>query len=166
MATQTDRGGPPEGRRFVFTRTFDAPRDLVFKAWTEPERMAAWWGPAGFSNPTCELDVRPGGAIRIDMRAPDGMTFPMKGRFEEVVEPERLVFVSTAMENEAGEPGLEAHNTVTFTEEGGRTRLVITAVVTKVTPEAMAALEGMETGWTQSLDKLERYLAGQSGGSA
>lgn len=153
-------------REFVFTRTLDAPRTLVFKAWTDPRHMAQWWGPAGFTNPVCELDVRPGGAIRIDMQAPGGgPTFPMRGAFEEVVEPERLVFTSTALADEAGEPGLVAHNTVTFTEEGGRTRLVIKAVVTRVTPEAMAALEGMETGWTQSLDKLEQYLVEQREGA-
>lgn len=160
MAQQTE-----SGREFVFTRVLEAPRALVFKAWTDPRHMAQWWGPGGFTNPVCELDVRPGGAIRIDMRSPDGMTFPMKGTFEEVVEPERLVFTSTALENEAGEPGLVAHNTMTFTEEGGGTRLVIRAVVTHVTPEAMAALEGMEAGWTQSLDKLAQHLAEQREGA-
>lgn len=169
MAQQTESGREPggeSGREFIFTRLLEAPRALVFKAWTDPQHMAQWWGPGGFTNPVCELDVRPGGAIRIDMRAPDGMTFPMKGTFEEVVEPERLVFTSTAMEDDAGEPQLVAHNTVTFTEESGRTRLVIKAVITRVTPEAMAALAGMEAGWTQSLDKLERHLAQQQEGSA
>jgi uncharacterized protein YndB with AHSA1/START domain len=61
----------------VMTRVFDAPRELVFKAWTEPERLKRWWGPKGFTNPVCEVDVRPGGAIRIDMRAPDGVVYPL-----------------------------------------------------------------------------------------
>src|SRR6266576_3421118 len=68
----------------VLTRVFDAPRELVFKAWTDTKHMAQWWGPNGFTNPVCELDARAGGAIRIDMRAPDGAVYPMKGVFEEI----------------------------------------------------------------------------------
>ncbi len=76
----------------MITRTFDSPRELVFKAWTDPKHVTQWWGPHGFTNPVCELDVRPGGAIRIHMRGPDGTVYPMTGTFHEVVEPERLVF--------------------------------------------------------------------------
>src|SRR3982074_2584510 len=80
----------------VLTRVFDAPRELVFQAWIEPKRMAEWWGAHRFTNPAWELDVSPGGAIRIDMRGPDGVVYPMKGVFHEIVEPERLVFTSSA----------------------------------------------------------------------
>ncbi len=68
----------------VMTREFDAPRELVFKAWTDAKQTAQWWGPKGFTNPVCELDVRVGGAIRIHMRAPDGVVYPMTGVFEEI----------------------------------------------------------------------------------
>src|SRR5262249_2967459 len=95
------------GRELVLTRTFDASRSLVFKAWTGPEHRAGWWGPHGFTNPVCEVDVRPGGGIRIDMRWPDGTIAPMRGTFHEVDEPERLVFTSTALEDERGNPRLE-----------------------------------------------------------
>ncbi len=74
-------------------------RDLVFKAWTETKHMAQWWGPKGFTNPVCEMDVRAGGAIRIHMRAPDGVVYPMTGVFQEIVVPERLVFVSSALDD-------------------------------------------------------------------
>jgi len=81
----------------VPTRVFDAPRELVWKVWTDPKHVARWWGPHGFTNPVCELDVRPGGAIRIHMRGPDGTVYPMTGVYLEVVEPERIVFTSAAL---------------------------------------------------------------------
>ena len=152
----------PARRVLIVERVFDAPRELVFKAWTDPKHVAQWWGPKGFTNPVCELDVRPGGAIRIDMRGPDGVVYPMKGVFHEIVEPERLVFTSSAIEDEAGNPGLEALNAVTFAEHNGKTKLTLQVVVVKSAPEAEAALDGMEEGWNQSLDRLADYLAAAS----
>jgi len=143
----------------VITRIFDAPRDLVFKMWTDSHHMAQWWGPRDFTNPVCEMDVRPGGAIRIDMRGPDGVVYPMGGVFHEIVKPERLVFTSSAFEDEEGNPQLEVLNTVTFAELGGKTKLTLQAVVVKSAPAVAAALAGMEEGWRQSLDKLAQYLA-------
>jgi uncharacterized protein YndB with AHSA1/START domain len=88
-----------EAQELVLTRVFDAPRELVFKAWTDPQRVAQWWGPRCFTNPVCELDVRPAGAIRIHMRGPDGTVYPMTGVYQ-VVEPERIVFTSAALDAE------------------------------------------------------------------
>ena len=68
-----------EERDLVLIRIFDAPRERVWKAWTDPRQVAQWWGPAGFTNPRCEVDVRPGGVLRIDMRGPDGTVYPMAG---------------------------------------------------------------------------------------
>src|SRR3984957_63515 len=82
----------------ITTRIFDAPPEVVFRAWTAPERLKRWWGPKGFTNPVCEVDLRPGGAIRIHMRAPDGVVYPMTGLFVEIVEPERLMFTSSALD--------------------------------------------------------------------
>jgi uncharacterized protein YndB with AHSA1/START domain len=104
---------PSAQREVTITPIFDATRSLVFKLWTEPEHMAQRWGPKGFTNPVCELDARPGGAIRIHMRAPDGTVHPMSGTFREVIEPERLVFSAVAEDLE-GNPLLEALTTVTF----------------------------------------------------
>ena len=79
-------------REFVITRILDAPRALVFRAWTDPKHMAAWWGPQTFTNPTCELDPRPGGKWYIQMRGADGIDHPCQGVYREVAPPERLVF--------------------------------------------------------------------------
>jgi uncharacterized protein YndB with AHSA1/START domain len=151
---------PGAGKReAVITRIFDAPRDLVFKAWTDPKHVAQWWGPKCFTNPVCELDARPGGAIRIDMRGPDGVVYPMKGVFREIVPPERLVFTSSTFENEEGNPQLEAIHTVTFEDQDGKTKLTLHAVVTKAGPGTEMALSGMEQGWSQSFDKLAELLS-------
>lgn len=141
-------------RELVLTRVFAAPREIVWRAWTDPKHLARWWGPKGFTNPVCELDVRPGGAIHIHMCGPDGVVYPMKGVFHEIVEPERLVFTDSALEDGEGNPGLVVRNTVTFTERDGKTELTLRAVVVKSTPEAAEALDGMEEGWSQSLDRL------------
>lgn len=143
----------------IIERIFDAPRELVFKMWTEPAHMAAWWGPKVFTNPVCELDARPGGAILIHMAAPDGTVLPMEGEFKELVPPERLVIVTRAFKSEDGSFLLEGLTTATFAEHEGKTKLTVHAQITKAAPEAASALAGMEEGWTQSLDKLTDYVA-------
>jgi uncharacterized protein YndB with AHSA1/START domain len=143
-----------EDRELVFTRVFDAPREAVFQAWTERERLQRWWGPKDFTNPVCEVDVRPGGAISIHMRAPDGKVYPMSGVFHEIAEPERLVFTSAALDEKGG-PLFEILHTVTFMERRGTTELTMRAKVTKVhAPIAAQYLAGMEMGWNLSLDRL------------
>jgi uncharacterized protein YndB with AHSA1/START domain len=142
----------------VMTRIFDAPRELVFKAWTETKQVAQWWGPKGFTNPVCELDVRVGGAIRIHMRAPDGVVYPMTGVFEEIVEPERLVFVCSALD-EKGNSMFDVLSTVIFADQRGKTALTLRLRVIKATAQAPQYLKGMEAGWTQSLDRLSAHLA-------
>jgi uncharacterized protein YndB with AHSA1/START domain len=148
----------PADRELVITRIFDAPRELVFKAWTDPKHVAQWWGPNGFTNPVCELDLRPGGVLLIHMRGPDGVVIPSKGVFHEIVEPERLVFTTSAFEDGEGNPQLEVLNTVMFAELGGKTKLTLKAVVVKSAPEVAGALAGMEAGWNQSLDRLGELL--------
>jgi uncharacterized protein YndB with AHSA1/START domain len=145
-------------RELTITRIFDAARELVFKAWTEPEHMARWWGPKGFTNPVCEMDVRPGGALRIVMRAPHGVEHPMTGTFREVVVPERLVFLAVARDNK-GNPLLESLTTVTFAEVGGRTEVTVHASAVGIAPIAPQMLAGMEAGWTQSLERLANLVA-------
>lgn len=145
----------------VVTRTFDAPRELVFEAWTNPKHMALWWGPDGFANPVCEVDARVGGAIRIEMRAPNGVVYPMSGRFEEISEPERLVFISSALDAN-GNSMFDILNTVLLEEQNGKTVLTLQARVLKATIEAPQYLKGMEVGWTQSLGRLNAYLRSYS----
>ena len=147
-----------EERELVLTRVFDARRELLFKAWTDPKRVAQWWGPHRFTNPVCDLDVRPGGAIRIHMRGPDGTVYPMTGVYNEVVEPERLVFTSAALDAD-GNPMFEVLTTVTFAEQSGKTKQILRARVIKSTAEAAPYIKGMEAGWTQSLERLAESLA-------
>jgi uncharacterized protein YndB with AHSA1/START domain len=137
----------------VLTRILDAPREIVFSAWTDAERLSHWWGPKNFTNPVCEVDPRPGGAIRIHMRAPDGTIYPMTGVFLDVLAPELLVFTSAALDKK-GHALFEIRNTATFAEQAGKTKLTLRASVSKATAEAAPHLAGMEAGWSQSLDRL------------
>ncbi len=150
-----------EEQELVLTRVFDAPRELVFKVWTDPKHVAQWWGPRGFTNPVCELDLRPGGAILIHMRGPDGIVYPMTGTYQEIVRPERLVFTSAALDSD-GNPLFEVLTTVTFAEEGGKTKQILRARVIKKTAQAAPYLAGMEAGWTQSLERLAAYVSTES----
>lgn len=143
----------PYPTELTLTRNYDAPRELVFKAWTDRQALQRWWGPKGFTNPRCEIDARPGGAIRIDMRGPDGTVYPMTGRFVEIVEPERLVFTSSALDAN-GEPLFEVLNTVTFVDDNGKTAMTLHVSVSKIQPAAASHLAGMTQGWTETLDRL------------
>jgi uncharacterized protein YndB with AHSA1/START domain len=148
-------------REVMVKHTCDARRDVVFKAWTDPKLVALWWGPHGFTNPVCELDVRPGGAIRIHMRAPDGTVYPMTGVYREIVEPERLVFTSSPLD-EKGQAIFELLQIVTFIEQGGKTEITVHSRVLKTTAEADFYLQGMEEGWSQSLERLATALQERS----
>jgi uncharacterized protein YndB with AHSA1/START domain len=143
-------------RALTITRLIAAPRLLVFKAWTDPVHVARWWGPKGFTNPVCEMDVRPGGALRIVMQGPDGSRYPMIGRFREIVAPERLVFTNIAV-GQAGEPLIDGLTTVTFEDQDGKTKLTLTTRAIAKLPLANKMIDGMEAGWTQSLDRLEGH---------
>ena len=140
----------------TIVRVFDAPRRLVWEAWTQPRHLAQWFGPQGFTNPVCEADVRPGGIMRITMQGPDGTQYPMEAVFQEVVQPERLVW-DTSVEH-AGNVSFDIHQVITFAERNGKTEVTLVAYVTRATPESAGALGGMEIGWSQSLDKLAELL--------
>jgi uncharacterized protein YndB with AHSA1/START domain len=144
------------------TRTFDAPLDKVWQAWTDPEQIAKWWGPRGVTNPTCEWDAKPGGKIHIVMLAGAelgqmaGQEWPMSGEFKEVEAPKKLVFTSSALSGD--KEILKNLNTVTFEEKDGKTTMHINVVVTMATSEAKFALEGMDMGWNQQTDKLAEFV--------
>jgi uncharacterized protein YndB with AHSA1/START domain len=144
-------------RTVVISRVLDAPRALVWQAWTDPAMLAQWFGPKGFTNPVCELDARVGGALRIVMRALDGAEYPMEGAFREVVPPARLVFSKIAVD-EDGNRLLEGETSVTFAEHDGKTTLTLTTHAVGLVPIAQQMLAGMEAGWTQSIDKLEMLV--------
>jgi uncharacterized protein YndB with AHSA1/START domain len=153
MAATTNAAIPAE-RELVITRVLDAPRSLVFKVWTQPEHLVRWWGPKGFTAPTCELDLRPGGAWRACIRSPEGTDHWMQGVYREIVEPERLVF-TFAWENDQGEPGHGTLVTVTFADEDGKTRLTFHQAVF----ETVESRDSHHGGWSECLDRLEDYLA-------
>ena len=145
-------------RQVVIMREFDAPRALVFEAWSKAAHLKHWFAPKGFDIPACEIDFRPGGAFTLCMRTPDGVEYWSKGTFREIVVPERIVLESALLDDE-GKPRFEDRNIVSFTERDGKTLVIVTANVTKLyDPTAAGALEGMEQGWRETLDRLEFYL--------
>ena len=141
-------------RELVITRIFDAPRHLVFQAWTEPDRVARWWGPQGFATVYCDMDVRLGGTFRVCVRSPAGVEQWKQGVYREVSAPERLVF-TFAWEDANGEPGHETVVTVTFAEHGGKTKLTLHQAVF----ETVEACNDHQRGWTSTLQCLAEYLA-------
>lgn len=140
--------------RVTFRRIFEAPRATVWRAWTDPKALAKWWGPIGWTAPVCKFDARPGGAIRIDMKGPDGPVHTMLGTVEELAAPRKLVFLS-GVPDAAGNMMFEVRNTVTFASRGRRTLVTLEARVVRMTPAAAAFVPGMEAGWCQSLEKLD-----------
>jgi len=135
----------------VIARIFDAPRELVFRVWTDRAHVAEWWGPHGFKTIIHKMDVRPGGRWRYSMRGPDGNDYPFDGAYIEVVEPERLVFEGTIHSDVSQSVWTE----VTFGEEGGKTKVT----VRQVFGFESAATRGASIGWNQQLDRLVAYLA-------
>src|SRR5215218_284534 len=124
MVASNTTSAPPMDRVLVVERTFDAPRHLVFAAWTKPEHLVRWWGPSDFTLPTCEQDFRVGGAYRFCMRAPDGTDHWVWGEYREIVEPERLSF-TWHREDADGKPFNESIVTVTLADHGGKTKLTL-----------------------------------------
>jgi uncharacterized protein YndB with AHSA1/START domain len=135
-------------------RIFDAPRSLVFKAWTEPEHLVHWYGPRGFTLTSCKLDLRPGGAWRSCMLSSEGHEYWVKGVYREIVEPERLVF-TYAHENQDGTLVHETLVTVTFAEQRGKTKLTLRQAIF----ESVKERDSHRGGWNSSLDRLVEYLA-------
>ena len=137
-------------RELTIERVFNAPRELVFQAWTKPEHLAQWWGPRGFTLPTCEMEFRAGGRFRLVMRGPDGKDYPFQGAYLEIVEPERIVFQGTIHD----EPGHQVWTTVTFAEHEGKTNLTVRQTYSFESD----ATRGAPEGWRQTLDRLRDYL--------
>lgn len=154
---------------FRISRVIDAPRHFVFEAWTNPAHFIRWWGPRGFANPVCELDLQSGGEYRIVMRAPDGVEYPIKGQFLDVVQSERLVMtlnlsghppewhdlIKPNRERGDDNPIGQLLQTVTFEDVDGKTNLTIqTRFESAAICDAMLKM-GMYEGWEESLDRLQ-----------
>jgi uncharacterized protein YndB with AHSA1/START domain len=156
MAASTRPGiaNEPQERVLVITRVFDAPCSLVWQAWADPERMARWAGPRGFTMTSCEMDTHPGGTFRFRMRSPQGTDHRVQGVYREIVEGQRLVY-TWAWVDADGRPGHETLVTVTFADHGGKTLLTLRQALF----ESVTARDEHQGGWSTALDCLAEYLA-------
>ncbi len=144
-------------REIVATRVFDAPRELVWKVWTDPDHIVQWWGPRGFTTTTYRMDVQPGGVWRFVMHGPDGRDYQNKITFLEIVKPERIVY------KHGGDRDVEPVNfetTVIFEALDGKTKLTMqmlfpSAKARDYTEKTYGAVEGQK----QTLDRLGEHLA-------
>jgi uncharacterized protein YndB with AHSA1/START domain len=143
-------------REIVLTRVFNSPRDLVFKAWTEPDLLMKWICPKDFVVTFVDVDLRPGGSWRSGMRSPDGIDYRMRGTYRQIIPPELLEFTHAWEDDlEPGhEPDHEALITVTLMESDGRTTMVFH--VTGLTSDE--GRDGQKQGWTEAFDNLENSL--------
>jgi uncharacterized protein YndB with AHSA1/START domain len=158
-------------REFVITRVFDVPRELVWKAWTERERLMQWFGPKGFTVPVTKMDFRPGGSFHYCMRSPDGHEMWGKFVYREIVVPERIVLVNSFSDAQGGltrhpmSPTwpLEMLATTTFTEQGSKTTLTLKWKPLNATEEERRTFDGahggMQQGWAGTFEQLTAYLA-------
>jgi uncharacterized protein YndB with AHSA1/START domain len=156
---------------FVISRTFKAPRALVWDVFTKPEHLKQWWGPKGFLPATATMDLRVGGMFLYELRSPNGQTIWGRWLFREIVAPERIVSVSSFSDETGGvtrhpmapEWPLETLSTFTFTEKAGSTTVTVHWTPLNPTPREreifIAGRDSMTGGWTGTLDKLDSYLA-------
>jgi uncharacterized protein YndB with AHSA1/START domain len=154
MADRTNASAKTAERELVINRIFDAPRELVWKAWTDHELAMQWAGPRGFTALDFNLDPRPGGEWRLTMHSPETGELTNRGVVREALEPERLVF-TFAWDNEDGTPGREMLISIAFADLDGKTEMVFSQGVF----ESVEDRDGHREGWSESFDKLEQYLA-------
>lgn len=171
MSPKNDLAPEASTREFVVTRVFDAPRELVFRAWSEAEHLAHWWGPKGCAIQVLSLDFRPGGVFHYSMTTPAGQQMWGKFVYREIVAPERIVFINS-FADEAGAKikapfdmdfPLETYSTVALEEQGGKTKLTLRGIPHHATEAQRETFEGMfdsmNQGWNGTLDQLTDYLA-------
>lgn len=171
MATSHDSAPPPGERELVIERIFDAPRELVWRAFTESDRLARWWGPKGFTMLVLTLDVRPGGVFHYSMRSPGGDVMWGKFVYRDVHAPERIVFVNSFSDEEGNVTRaplsptwpLEILNTVTLTESDGKTTVTLRGGPINATEEERETFwngqESVRQGFAGTFDQLAVYLA-------
>jgi uncharacterized protein YndB with AHSA1/START domain len=147
------------GPELLIKRVFEAPRRLVYEAWTKPEHLERWQGaPEGFTVTSHQVDLRPGGAFRICMRSPEGVDHWLQGVYREVVEPERLVFTHAWLDAD-NQPGPETLVSITFSEIAGKTELTLRQTGFK----SIGSRDGHQGGWTSMLDRFYAYIVAISG---
>jgi uncharacterized protein YndB with AHSA1/START domain len=142
-------------RELLISRIFDAPRDLVFKAWTEPEHMVKWFGPQGFTSTVLRSELRPGGSYRVKMQEPNGSDHFLQGVYQEIVVPARLVSTFAWADAAGNQIRPETILTLTLEELGTKTKLTLHQAVF----ESVTACDEHRSGWTSSFERLAEYLA-------
>ncbi len=155
MTTTSENAVQTAAPELVITRVFEAPRALVWRAWTEDEHMSHWGAPHGFIVTHCEGVLRVGGTWRSCMKSPDGQELWLGGEYREVVPIEKLVFTHI-WDDENGQPGPETVVTITLADEGRSTKMVFRQ--TGFT--SASSRDGHEGGWNESFDRLREYLPG------
>ena len=164
MAAESSLDLKSDPRVMVGMREFDAPRDLVFAAFTDPKHLARWWGPNGFTTTTLSFDMRPGGGWRFVMHGPDGRDYQNRITYEEVVPPERLVCRHGGGEDV--EP-VQFRQTITFEDLGGRTRITWRGEFPSAAERDRVIKEyHADTGLVQTLARLEQYVSATAAGQA
>lgn len=143
----------PSERDIVITRTFNAPRTVVFEAWTKAEHVTQWWDPSGAALSVCEIDLRPDGAFRWVNRGPDGSEHSFTGTYREISAPSRLVFSTRVSPS-----GAESVGTLVFTEQGGRTTLTMTIACNSMADRDALLQMRVDVGTLRTLDNLAAYL--------
>ena len=158
MAEKNETGAALLARSIIVSRTINAPRELVFEAWTDPKHLTQWWGPKGFTTTIYEMEVRPGGVWRFVVRGPDGVNHHNRIVFLEVVKPERLVYKNDP--DRDCEP-VTFQVTVTFAEQGEKTRLTMQMLFpSEESRYHFVEKYGAVEGANQTLKRLGEYLAG------
>jgi uncharacterized protein YndB with AHSA1/START domain len=149
-----------DSRTLVIARMLDAPRTLVFRAFSDPFHLSQWWGPAGYTNPVCEIDFRVGGKWHHTMRGPDGRDLPVINEYLEITPPERIVYRNFIEDAAAfgDNPPPSFVRTITFAEQGGKTLLTMVARFDTTVEKENAVTRGFRQGTEQSFDKLEAHL--------
>ena len=150
----------PTGHELVITRIFNAPRALVWQAWTDPKHVMQWWGPNGFSNSSCESEMQVGGRFLLNMCAPDGNSYPCKGIYREIKEPERIVYDSEADESHPCGAGLPPRSlvTITFAEHGNKTTLTLHTRFETAARLDAANQAGYCISWGEALGRLTTII--------
>lgn len=150
------------GLEMVISRTFDAPRELVWLAWTDPAHIMQWWGPAGFDNERCASDLRVGGRFHLEMRAPDGNVYPCIGTFREIIEHECIVYEGEAADGHPCGAGIPPRATVTvrFADEGSKTRLTLHTRFASAERKQAAAEARFVVSWEEAMERLAQAVKG------
>lgn len=151
--TRSAKVTTPSERDIVITRTFDAPRTVVFEAWTKAEHVTKWWDPSGTPLSVCEIDLRPNGAFRWVTRGPDGSEYSFTGTYREISAPARLVFTTRMSPS-----GSESVGTLVFSEHGGKTTLTITIACNSMADRDALLRMRVDVGTVRTLDNLAEYL--------